>query len=445
MTQYESQYERMIKQPIPSLILTLALPTTISMLVTNIYNMADTYFVSTVGTSATGAVGIVFGLMAILQAFGFMFGHGAGANISRRLGAKRVEEARIFASTSFFGLLFFGALIAILGLIFLNPLMYLMGSTSTILPYARAYAFFILIAAPAMTSSCVMNNILRYEGQASLAMIGLTSGSIINIFGDYIFMRIFHMGVTGAGLSTALSQYISAFILYSMYHKGKIQSCFKWQYVSLEKHVIGSIVAVGFPSLCRQGLNSISVMTLNFAAGIYGDEAIAAMSVVSRISNLIFSVGVGIGQGFQPVSAFSYGAKRYDRLKQAFIFTVTLSTILLSIISVICLCFTKPLLLLFTQDSQVLSIAQLAMKFECIAIFFMAISIGANMLFQSIGRSVIATFLAALRSGLAFIPLVILLPHIWGITGLVLSQPIADLCASIVPIPFIFSLFKELS
>lgn len=440
MAQYESQYERMIKQPIPSLTLTLALPTTISMLVTNIYNMADTYFVSTVGTSATGAVGIVFGLMAILQAFGFMFGHGAGANISRRLGAKRVEEARIFASTSFFG-----ALIAILGLIFLNPLMYLMGSTSTILPYARAYAIFILIAAPAMTSSCVMNNILRYEGQASLAMIGLTSGSIINIFGDYIFMRIFHMGVTGAGLSTALSQYISAFILYSMYHKGKTQSCFKWQYVSLEKYVIGSIVAVGFPSLCRQGLNSISVMTLNFAAGIYGDEAIAAMSVVSRISNLIFSVGVGIGQGFQPVSAFSYGAKRYDRLKQAFIFTVTLSTILLSIISVICLYFTKPLLLLFTQDSQVLSIAQLAMKFECIAIFFMAISIGANMLFQSIGRSVIATFLAALRSGLAFIPLVIILPHIWGITGLALSQPIADLCASLVPIPFIFSLFKELS
>lgn len=415
------------------------------MLVTNIYNMADTYFVSTVGTSATGAVGIVFGLMAILQAFGFMFGHGAGANISRRLGAKRVEEARIFASASFFSSLFFGALIAVLGLIFLNPLMYLMGSTSTILPYARAYAFFILIAAPAMTSSCVMNNILRYEGQASLAMIGLTSGSIINIFGDYIFMRIFHMGVTGAGLSTALSQYISAFILYSMYHKGKTQSCFKWQYVSLEKYVIGSIVAVGFPSLCRQGLNSISVMTLNFAAGIYGDEAIAAMSVVSRISNLIFSVGVGIGQGFQPVSAFSYGAKRYDRLKQAFIFTLTLSTILLSIISVICLCFTKPLLLLFTQDSQVLSIAQLAMKFECIAIFFMAISIGANMLFQSIGRSVIATFLAALRSGLAFISLVILLPHIWGITGLALSQPIADLCASIIPIPFIFSLFKELS
>lgn len=445
MTQYESQYERMIKQPIPSLILTFALPTTVSMLVTNIYNMADTYFVSTVGTSATGAVGIVFGLMAILQAFGFMFGHGAGANISRRLGAKRVEVARIFASTSFFGSLFFGALIAVLGLIFLNPLMYLMGSTSTILPYARAYAFFILIAAPAMTSSCVMNNILRYEGQASLAMIGLTSGSIINIFGDYLFMRIFHMGVTGAGLSTALSQYISAFILYSMYHKGKTQNCFKWQYVSLEKHVIGSIVAVGFPSLCRQGLNSISVMTLNFAAGIYGDEAIAAMSVVGRISNLIFSVGVGIGQGFQPVSAFSYGAKRYDRLKQAFIFTVTLSTILLSIISVICLCFTKSLLLLFTQDSQVLSIAQLAMKFECIAIFFMAISIGANMLFQSIGRSVIATFLAALRSGLAFIPLVILLPHIWGITGLALSQPIADLCASIVPIPFIFSLFKELS
>lgn len=440
-----TQYEKMTEEPIPRLILTLALPTTISMLVTNIYNMADTYFVSGEGTSATGAVGIVFGLMAILQAFGFMFGHGAGANISRRLGAKRVKEARVFASTSFFYSIFFGLLIAVFGLLFLNPLMYLMGSTQTILPYARSYAIFILIAAPAMTSSCVMNNILRYEGQAMLAMVGLTSGSIINIFGDYVFMRILHLGVAGAGLSTALSQYISAFILYFMYKLGKTQSSFGWKQVSHEKHIIGSIISVGFPSLCRQGLNSISVMTLNLAAGVYGDGAIAAMSVVSRITNLIFSVGVGIGQGFQPVSAFNFGAKKYNRLKEAFLFTTGLSTVLLSIISILCLSFTKSLISLFSQDPSVLKIAVLAMRLECIAIFVMSISIASNMLFQSIGKSVIATFLAALRSGLAFIPLVLILPHIWGITGLAIAQPISDLLASLIPIPFIFSLFKELS
>lgn len=445
MKQYSSQYEKMTQQPIPSLILTLALPTTISMLVTNIYNMADTYFVSTEGTSATGAVGIVFGLMAILQAFGFMFGHGAGSNISRRLGAKRVKEARTFASTSFFYSIFFGLLIAVLGLIFLNPLMYLMGSTKTILPYARSYAFFILIAAPAMTSSCVMNNILRYEGQAMLAMVGLTSGSIINIFGDFVFMRLLHLGVAGAGLSTALSQYISAFILYSMYKLGKTQSSFEWKQVSHEKYVIGSIISVGFPSLCRQGLNSVSVMALNLMAGMYGDAAIAAMSVVSRIANLVFSIAIGIGQGFQPVSAFNYGAKKYDRLKEAFMFTVSLSTVLLTIVSILCLCFTRPLISLFSHDEAVLKIAIMAMRLQCISIFVMSISIASNMLFQSIGKSVIATFLAALRSGLAFIPLVMILPHIWGITGLAIAQPISDLLASLIPIPFIFSLFKELS
>lgn len=445
MKKYDSQYDKMSQEPIPSLILTLALPTTLSMLVTNIYNMADTYFVSTEGTSATGAIGIVFGLMAILQAFGFMFGHGAGANISRRLGAQRIKEARIFASTSFFLSIFFGLFIAIMGLLFLNPLMYFMGSTHTILPYARSYAFFILIAAPAMTSSCVMNNILRYEGQAMLAMIGLISGSLFNIFGDYVFMRILHLGVAGAGLSTALSQYISALILFSMYKIGKTQSSFEWKQMSFEKNIIGSIISVGFPSLCRQGLNSVSVMALNFAAGIYGDGAIAAMSVVSRIANLIFSVGVGIGQGFQPVSAFSYGAKRYDRLKKAFLFTLSLSSLLLSLISIVCLLVTHPLISVFSHDSSVIQIAVPAMRFECISIFVMSISICSNMLFQSIGKSLIATFLAALRSGIVFIPLVMILPHLCGMTGLIIAQPISDLCASLIPIPFIFRLFKELS
>ena len=222
----EEQYRKMTQEPVSRLILSLSLPTIVSMLVTNIYNMADTWFVSGIGTSATGATGVVFGLMAILQAFGFMFGHGAGSNISRLLGARNVEHARNFSADSFYLSIGAGTLIMILGLLFMNPLMRLLGSTETILPYARDYAFYILIAGPALTSSCVMNNILRYEGKAFYAMIGLTSGGILNIFGDAFLIRVLHMGIAGAGLSTAVSQYVSFFILLLPYLRGKTQSSF---------------------------------------------------------------------------------------------------------------------------------------------------------------------------------------------------------------------------
>ena len=207
--QIDEQYVKMTQTPVSKLILTLGLPTVVSMLVTNIYNMADTYFVGSLGTSASGATGIVFGLMAILQAFGFMFGHGAGANIARKLGNHDVKSAKIYASTSFWSSILVGVIIMIIGIGFMDPFMRLLGSTETILPYARTYAFFILIAGPAMTSGCVMNNILRYEGKAFFAMIGLTLGGILNIFGDYVFVNIYHMVIAGAGLSTAISQYIS--------------------------------------------------------------------------------------------------------------------------------------------------------------------------------------------------------------------------------------------
>ncbi len=298
---YDNQYDMMTKQPVPSLILKLGLPTTISMLVTSIYNMADSYFVGKIGTSASGATGIVFGLMAILQAVGFMFGHGAGSIISRRLGARDIENARKFSATSFYSALIAGFLILIIGLTFITPLMRLLGSTDTILPYAKTYATCILIAAPAMVSSCVMNNILRYEGRAFFAMIGLTSGGIINIFLDAYFMVYLGMGIEGAGMATAISQYISWTILLSMFIRKKTQSSFAIKYVRFDFATLSDVITTGLPSLARQGLGSISTMLLNNTAGIYGDAAIAAMSIVGRISMFIFSVALGIGQGFQPV------------------------------------------------------------------------------------------------------------------------------------------------
>ena len=294
-------YIKMTETPVSRLIVSLGIPTTISMLVTSFYNMADTFFVGRIDTSASGAVGVVFGLMAIIQAFGFMFGHGAGSIIARKLGQRKQEDASVTASTSFACSLIAGLMIMVFGLLFVDPLMRLLGSTETILPYSRTYGTYILIAAPIMTGSCVLNNILRYEGRAMFAMVGLTTGGMLNIFGDWLLMTKFSMGMDGAGISTACSQCVSFFLLFYMFLSGKTQSKLSVRKCSWKINAIMNIVKTGFPSMMRQGLSSISTMILNGYAGAYTDAAVAAMSIVNRICFFIFAVGLGLGQGFQPV------------------------------------------------------------------------------------------------------------------------------------------------
>ena len=295
----------MTESPLTPLIVSLAVPTTITMLISSLYNLADTYFVSQLGASASGATGIVFTLMAVLQAFGFMYGQGAGSNISRKLGAKDVESAGRFASSSFFLAIGTGLLISCFGLLFLEPLLRFLGSTETILPYSKAYGMCILTAAPLYISSYVMNNILRYEGRAALAMIGLLTGALLNIGLDPLFIFVFHMGIMGAGIATALSQCISFSILLSMFLRKKTQSKISIHCVSKRRDDYLNILKTGFPSLVRQSLNSVSSMLLNKQAALYGDVAIAAMSIVGRCCMTIFSIGIGIGQGFQPVAGFN--------------------------------------------------------------------------------------------------------------------------------------------
>lgn len=438
------QYKKMTETPVPRLIITLGIPTTISMLVTNIYNMADTYFVGKIGTSASGAVGIVFGLMAIIQAFGFMFGHGAGSIISRRLGAKDVESASKFASTSFVSSLAVGAAITVLGFLFLNPLMRLLGSTDTILPYARTYASFILLAAPFMASSCVMNNILRYEGRAALAMVGLTSGGILNIFGDWLLMEGFGLGVMGAGLATAVSQIISFCILLFMFLSGKTESKFALKWVTKDIGDVVMICKTGLPSLMRQGLTSVSTMVLNGQAAIYGDAAVAAMSIVNRICSFIFSVALGIGQGFQPVSAFNYGAKKYGRVRQGFCFTLGLAEVLLGTIAVVGMIYSSHFVAFFRNDPKVITIGNFALSVQLAALFFQPLTVCSNMLFQSVGKNGKATFLAMLRSGLCFIPVIALLSKVLGLTGVEISQTVADVLAFFISLPFTLRFLGEL-
>ena len=440
------QYIKMTQTPIPKLILRLSIPTTISMLVTNIYNVADTYFVSQLGTSASGAVGIIFVLMSIIQAFGFMMGQGSGSILSRSLGAKDVEKASRIASKAFFASLVAGGVVTVLGLLFINPLMRLLGSTETILPYARTYATYILLTAPFMTASFTMNNIIRYEGRASYAMIGLMTGGLLNICGDWFLMEICHMGIAGAGISTAVSQLISFCILLYMFLSGKtqcrlsIRRCLE----CTEQKELFAISRTGFSSMVRQGMSSISTMLLNGQAAMYGDAAVAAMSIVSRVCFFAFAVGLGIGQGFQPVSAYNYGAKKYSRVRRAFSFTLIVEEVLLSIMIMIGLIFSQELISIFRDDADVISIASVALRAQLITLLLLPVSSTTNMLFQSVGRNKEATLLASLRNGLAFIPTLLILSNLFGLTGIELSQSVSDILTCSITVPFAVNFIKKL-
>ena len=419
------QFIKMTQQPVSRLLLSLSIPTIISMMVTNIYNMIDTAFVSRLGTSASGATGIVFGFMAILQAFGFLCGQGAGSIMSRNLGAKRIDKAIRYTTTGFFLSFFLGLLIAMFSLIFLEPLIYLLGSTETIAEYAKDYMIFIIFSAPFFTTSFTMNNLLRYEGRAKLGTIGMMTGAIINIAGDALFIFVFHMGIKGAGLSTALSQLISFGILLSMYLTGKTQTKIAFSSLAKDFHTYANIIATGFPSLLRQSLNSIAAMLLNNCANIYGDAAVAAMSIVSRVSFFPMAIAIGIGQGFQPISSFNYGAKKFDRVRRAFWSAFWGSEVALFLISIPIFLFAPTLIAFFRNDSLVIIYGERALQLMCIGQLFVPLTMMVEMGFQSTGQKLLASFTSTLRSGFLFIPILLILSRLRGMNGIQEAQPLA--------------------
>lgn len=442
--QIRQQYIRMTQTPIGKLIGTLAIPTIISMLVTNIYNTADTYFVSRLGTSASGAVGIVFAFMTFYQAIGFMCGHGAGSFVARFLGAKSPDKAKMFAASTFFLSSLLGTLLSLAFYLNLNRVLYFLGSTETILPYARQYAVWILIAGPFLSASCTLNNLLRYEGRAMYAMIGLTTGGILNMIGDPILMFGFGMGVSGAGLSTCLSQIISFLILLSMFCIHITVTDVSPRRISTEFSTYWEIMKVGSPSLLRQGLNAASTILLNQQAKVYGDPAIAAMSIVGRMSFFIGACAIGTGQGMQPVISFNYGARKYKRVRESFHFTVKMAAALLSVFAIVCMIFARPIITWFRDDPEVIEIGTVALRWACVSALFQPLSVPINMMFQSIGKSGRALFLSALRTGLCFIPLIEVLPLYLGLTGIEIAQPVSDITAAMISVPFAVSFLRQL-
>ena len=442
----DAQYVKMTTRPVPRLILSLAVPTIASMMITSIYNMADTYFVSKLGTSATGAVGIVFSLMAIVQAVGFTLGMGSGSNISQLLGKRENERANSVGSSAFFCALAFGLILAVAGLHFLDRLMYLLGSTSTILPFARDYARYILLGAPVMCASFVLNNILRAQGRAALAMVGIMFGGILNIALDPLFIFVFHLGIAGAAIATLISQCSSFCILLSFFIRGKSIVRLRLRAVSRTPGTYWMIVKTGLPSLCRQGLASAATVALNVNAAAYGDAAVAAMSVVGRIFIFILSFMLGFCQGFQPVAGYNYGAGKFERVKTAFWFTLAVGAALLSVMAAVGFLFAPHVIALFREnDPEVIFIGAFAFRAQCLELPIQPLIVITNVLLQSTGKNWQATLTATLRQGVFFLPLISILPVLWGLTGVQVTQPVSDFCTAFCCIPFLAGFFRELN
>ena len=426
----QARADMLLREPVSRVIPRLAIPTIISMLVTNIYNMADTFFVSQIGTSASGAVGVIFSAMGIIQAVAFTIGMGSGTNVSQALGAGDEERAQQFVSVAFFTAFAVGVLLAALGLANLDALVRFLGATETIAPYARDYATYILYAAPFMMCSFVMNNHLRFEGLATYAMVGITTGGLLNIVLDPLLIFGLGLGTAGAAIATAISQLVSFTILLLMTNLRADAISISLRRFAPSLRIYGRILYNGVPSLGRQGIASISTILLNTTAGAYGDAAIAAMSIVSRFVLFINSSVIGFGQGFQPVCGFCYGAGKYKRVREAFWFCVKVATVILLVLGGISMLLSEPIITAFRRDdAQVIAIGTLALRLQLVTLPLWGFIVMSNMFTQSIGYGVRATIISISRQGLFLIPALLILPRMLGLLGIQCAAPISDLCA----------------
>lgn len=441
----EEKLRYMTETPLGRLIVSLSVPTVISMLITSFYNMADTYFVGQIGSaSATGAIGVAFPLMAIMQAVGFMFGHGSGNYMSRMLGAGDPKAARRMAATGFGSAFLAGLLIMVVGYAASGQLVYLLGATPTIAPYAQQYIRYLMPGAPFLIASLVLNNQLRFQGSAFYGMIGITAGAILNIALDPVFIFGLNMGVAGAALATSISQIVSfGLLLIGTQRGGNIR--IRLRDFTPTGAMFREILRGGIPSLARQGLNSLSVICLNMAAGGYGDQAIAAMSIVSRVMMMAVSAIIGFGQGFQPICGFNYGARRYARVRKAFWMCVRIAFGLLAVIGTVAAVFAPQIVALFQAgDPEVQRIGALALRLQCAFVPLFAFVCISNMMLQTMGIAGRATLLAVSRQGMFFIPAVLILESLFGLLGVQMAQPVADVLSFLLAIPLTTSVLREL-
>ena len=434
----------MMETPIPNLVTSLAIPTVIGMLVTVIYNTADTYFVSQIDKSASAAVGAVYSIMSIIQAIGFGLGMGAGSLISRKLGAKDNEAADRYASSAFFASIVVGTLIGVIGLSVLEPLLRLLGCTDTMMPHAISYAKYILIAAPINCATFVLNNTLRSEGMSILSMIGIGAGGILNVFLDPLFIFTFKMSTGGAAIATMISQIVSFAILFAIFLSGKSIVKIRIKNISRRFEDYKMIVLTGLPTICRQGLGSVAAAVLNIQAiGYGGDAAGAAITIANKVYVLVRNISIGLGQGFQPVAGYNYGAGNKKRTWESFIFAVKVGSVVCLLFAAVSAIFAEPIMWFFCNDAEVARIGIETLYLSSAAMPFLAFSTYVNQLYQCLGFKAQATFLASCRQGIFFLPAVMLLPLAFDCIGVQAAQPFADICTFFISIPFIILFYKK--
>lgn len=441
----EQRTDMMLHQPVSRIIPKLAVPSIVSMLISSIYNMADTFFVSQLGTSASGAVGVIFSAMSIIQAIAFTIGMGTGANVSRLLGARENAQARTFCSVGVITAFLTGIVVCMFGLTNLDWLVRFLGATETIAPYAKDYATYIFYAAPFMMASFAMNNILRFQGLATYGMVGITIGGLLNMALDPLLIFTFGLGTSGAAIATAISQAVSFLILLVMCNAKPDAISIRLRSFRPTLKMYGQILHTGLPSLGRQGIASVATILLNTTAGVYGDAAIAALSIVSRFVMFINSAVIGFGQGFQPVCGFNYGAGQYTRVREAFRYSVKVATVILLVLVLISFPFCRSIVALFrADDPEVIRIGTLTMQLHLATMPLWGLIVMSNMFTQSIGFGLRATVLAASRQGICLIPLLLTLPHLWGLLGIQLSQPLADILAFVMALIIVLGVLKDL-
>ena len=427
--------EMLTQTPIPRLILTMSVPTIISMLVTAIYNTADTFFVGRISTQATAAVGIVFTVMALVQAIGFFCGHGSGNFLSRMLGAGKHKEADEMASTGFAIAIIIGVIIAIAGNMFIKELSYMIGATDTTLEDTENYMRIILLGAPFMIGQFVVNNQLRFQGSAMYAMVGLMCGAVMNMGLDPLLIFVFGLGVRGAAIATIMGQITSFFVLLMGSMRGE-NIRLSIRNVHINGYYIKEIINGGAPSLFRQGMAAISTLLLNKAAGgLGGDAAIAGMSITTRVMMMLMSALIGFGQGYQPVCSFNYGAGLFKRVREGYFFCVKYATIFLLAVGSVCFVFAPQVIGIFRDDPAVIAVGAVALRCQAATLPLGGALVISNMMLQSIGKGVKASITSSARNGIFFIPLILILPRILGITGVEITQACADVLSLLVTIP----------
>lgn len=446
MNSQSKKMELLGSASIPKALLAMGIPTMIGMLVNAFYNLVDAYFVGGLGESQMGAISVVYPLGQVVVGLGLLFGNGAASYISRLLGRGDKENADKVASTALYSSVSVGAIIIIISMIFLHPILKLLGATDSILPYAATYASIYIISCIFNVFNVTMNNIVTSEGAARTTMCALLAGAILNIALDPLFIYVFDLGVAGAAIATAISQVVSTcvYLTYIIRKKGVFH--FRIKDCTYTKKIMTEIFKIGFPTLIFQILTSVSISLINNGAGDYGDSAIAGMGVVTRLISMGSLSVFGFIKGFQPIAGYSYGAKKFDRLREAIKISILWSTIFCVIFGLVLTFFPDIIVSQFTKsDTEMICIGAVSLRANGITIMFFGFYTVYSSLFLALGKGAEGFFLGACRQGICFIPVILLLPMVCGINGILYAQPIADILSAIITVFMAIPLHKKLN